>query len=47
VIVAGLSMSMPGTMNNLVIHTIGEEWIEADPAADVKREFPRLAEGGF
>ena len=28
VVVAGLSMSMPGTMNNLVLHTVGEEWIE-------------------
>ena len=28
VIVSGLSMSTPGTMNNLVIHTVGEDWIE-------------------
>src|SRR4051812_32427137 len=26
VIVSGLSMSTPGTMNNLVIHTVGEAW---------------------
>jgi hypothetical protein len=26
VIVSGLSMSTPGTMNNLVIHTVGEQW---------------------
>jgi pyruvate kinase len=45
VIVAGLSMSMPGTMNNLVIHTVGDEWVES--GAEVAREFPRLAEGGF
>ena len=34
VIVSGLSMSTPGTMNNLVIHTVGEDWIhdQADPA---------------
>jgi pyruvate kinase len=33
VIVSGLSMSTPGTMNNLVIHTVGEDWIydQADP----------------
>lgn len=28
VIVSGLSMSTPGTMNNLVIHTVGEEWTQ-------------------
>jgi pyruvate kinase len=35
VIVAGLSMSTPGTMNNLVIHTVGEQWTKdlADAAA--------------
>jgi pyruvate kinase len=27
-IVAGLSMHTPGTMNNLVIHTVGEAWTE-------------------
>jgi pyruvate kinase len=32
VIVAGLSMSTPGTMNNLVIHTVGEDWtLQATP----------------
>src|SRR6185503_9996118 len=47
VIVAGLSMSMPGTMNNLVIHTVGDDWIETESAATVSRQFPRLAERGF
>ena len=47
VIVAGLSMSMPGTMNNLVIHTVGDDWIETESAATVARQFPRLAERGF
>jgi pyruvate kinase len=28
VIVSGLSMSTPGTMNNLVIHTVGEVWAD-------------------
>src|SRR5207244_8526040 len=27
VIVAGTSMGTPGTMNGIVIHTIGEEWL--------------------
>ncbi|MGC4001091.1 MAG: hypothetical protein QM767_27985 [Anaeromyxobacter sp.] len=28
VIVSGLSMSTPGTMNNIVIHTVGEFWTQ-------------------
>lgn len=35
VIVSGLSMSTPGTMNNLVIHTVGEAW-DGEPAEEVK-----------
>jgi len=31
VIVSGLSMSTPGTMNNFVIHTVGEEWTDQFP----------------
>jgi pyruvate kinase len=31
VIVAGLSMSTPGSMNNLVIQTVGEDWTRAQP----------------
>jgi pyruvate kinase len=38
VIVSGLSMSTPGTMNNLVIHTVGEVW------SDAAKDFPRLAQ---
>ncbi len=34
VIVSGLSMSTPGTMNNLVIHTVGETWAD-DLGGDV------------
>jgi pyruvate kinase len=41
VIVAGLSMSTPGTMNNLVVHTVGEEWI--DETASMPQAFPRIA----
>jgi pyruvate kinase len=36
VIVSGLSMSTPGTMNNLVIHTVGEDWIEDE--AELRKE---------
>jgi pyruvate kinase len=36
-IVAGLSMATPGTMNNLVIQTVGEDWAQGAAA------FPRLA----
>ncbi len=34
VIVSGLSMATPGTMNNFVIHTVGEEWIDLLPPAE-------------
>jgi pyruvate kinase len=34
-VVAGLSMATPGTMNNLIIQTVGEDWAQ--------RDFPRLA----
>jgi hypothetical protein len=30
VVVAGLSMTTPGMMNNLVIQTVGEEWTPAE-----------------
>ncbi|MEZ0265735.1 MAG: pyruvate kinase, partial [Phycisphaerae bacterium] len=33
VIVSGLSMSTPGTMNNFVIHTVGEDWAEGPASA--------------
>ena len=36
VIVSGLSMSTPGTMNNLVIHTVGEDWIQDE--ADLRKD---------
>jgi hypothetical protein len=29
-------MSTPGTMNNLVIHTVGEDWIEDE--AELRKE---------
>jgi hypothetical protein len=37
-IVAGLSMHTPGTMNNLIIQTVGDDW------TDGVRAFPRLAD---
>jgi hypothetical protein len=37
VMVAGLSMTAPGTVNNLVIQTVGEELPRGDG------DFPRLA----
>jgi pyruvate kinase len=39
VICAGSSLGTPGTMNAVVIHTVGEKWL----GADAQGEFPRLA----
>ncbi len=37
VIVAGWSPAMPGTMNGMMIHTVGQQWI-AMPNAQVLRQ---------
>jgi pyruvate kinase len=39
VICAGSAMGTPGTMNAIVIHTVGETWL----GADANGQFPRLA----
>jgi pyruvate kinase len=39
IICAGASMGTPGTMNSVVIHTVGETWL----GADARGQFPRLA----
>ncbi len=33
VIVAGASLGTPGTLNGILVHTVGENWTEADDAA--------------